>query len=343
MRSTAILLVLICHLLYSIKSITFPHVLSGYLGFYGVEIFFVLSGFLIGNIAIRSELTGAQFLKDFWIKRWFRTLPNYFIFLFLYIYLSKVDLQYCNKYFFFMQNFTSPHPRLFSQAWSLAIEEWFYLLLPILILSSRAIVKKKMLADLLCIALFILLITIHRSYAVFNNDLDWNSELRTVVIYRLDALMFGVLSAWYEFYFSFHFNTLKILKSILGLMGLAISIALCHPSLQPLYVSKAFSFSLVSFSIVLLLPSISSLRLKNSRLRNIVYRISLYSYTIYLCHFQWQFIIQKQFLRLFPADGFLYDIAFSLIYLASTLIFSAAWYHLVEIKVTQQRNFFLKK
>jgi len=52
--------------------------------FDGVSIFFVLSGFLIGGIFIKLiEENGIEtsVLKNFWVRRWFRTLPNYFLIL----------------------------------------------------------------------------------------------------------------------------------------------------------------------------------------------------------------------------------------------------------------------
>jgi peptidoglycan/LPS O-acetylase OafA/YrhL len=52
-------------------------------GFFGVELFFVLSGFLIGGILIKDIQAGFDFgiLKNFWKRRWLRTLPNYYLFL----------------------------------------------------------------------------------------------------------------------------------------------------------------------------------------------------------------------------------------------------------------------
>jgi peptidoglycan/LPS O-acetylase OafA/YrhL len=109
--------------------------------FDGVQIFFVLSGFLIGGILIRTidraGFSGRE-LADFWVRRWFRTLPNYYLVLSLVVVLALLagkplppDL---HLFFLFSQNLNYPHPPFFEEAWSLAVEEWFYLLIPILLL-----------------------------------------------------------------------------------------------------------------------------------------------------------------------------------------------------------------
>src|SRR4051794_27322921 len=64
----------------------------------GVSIFFVLSGFLIGGIFIRKITKNGfnkEILLDFWIRRWFRTLPNYFL----------VLIAICILNLFFTENF----------------------------------------------------------------------------------------------------------------------------------------------------------------------------------------------------------------------------------------------
>ena len=51
------------------------------LGVCGVELFFVLSGFLIGGIIIDTLARDPRWLANFWLRRWMRTLPSYFLFL----------------------------------------------------------------------------------------------------------------------------------------------------------------------------------------------------------------------------------------------------------------------
>ncbi|MGZ5552646.1 MAG: acyltransferase family protein, partial [Chthoniobacterales bacterium] len=84
LRAAAILFVVLTHSFV----VLYPHMppwfgLLGHGGFYGVELFFVLSGFLIGRILLRREddLRRNEQLAIFYLRRWFRTLPLFWLFL----------------------------------------------------------------------------------------------------------------------------------------------------------------------------------------------------------------------------------------------------------------------
>nr|BDT31527.1 acyltransferase [Myxococcus sp. MH1] len=105
-------------------------------GWMGVDLFFVLSGYLVGRQVFATEegpTLGAQ-LRTFWLKRWMRTLPLYFVVLALYALKPwLVGTPFVGggwHYALFLQNFG--HPRDFVQSWSLCVEEHFYLVLPLL-------------------------------------------------------------------------------------------------------------------------------------------------------------------------------------------------------------------
>ncbi|HEY3837427.1 MAG TPA: acyltransferase family protein, partial [Bryobacteraceae bacterium] len=139
LRAAAIGLVLLGHVLLMMRmcfrSLTGWSVMAGY---FGVELFFVLSGFLIGGILIRdfskSETTGA--LGRFWGRRWLRTLPLFYLFLVINLVIDTSLGQPTTGWWrnaFFVQNFASAAGPFFVESWSLAVEEWFYLLAPVLI------------------------------------------------------------------------------------------------------------------------------------------------------------------------------------------------------------------
>tara|TARA_R100000406_G_scaffold87632_1_gene72425 strand:- start:2448 stop:3215 length:768 start_codon:yes stop_codon:yes gene_type:complete len=185
-----------------------------YFVFDGVAIFFVLSGFLIGGILIKilnkKVLTFGGMLH-FWKRRWFRTLPNYFLILSILLILNLLftpNFTILDKlqYFIFSQNLFWEHPAFFPEAWSLSIEEWFYLLIPIIIYVFIRILKFSPKKAVLIAAIVILItVTLYRYFLHINLDIDsyqtWDKMIRRQVFTRLDSLMYGIIGAYIYFYF----------------------------------------------------------------------------------------------------------------------------------------------
>src|ERR1041384_552442 len=147
LRALAILFVIIGHGGYFLPPKA--QTINSFFVFDGVSIFFVLSGFLIGGILIKNlenKTINKRLLLDFWIRRWFRTLPNYLFILVIVTALNVLftdgfSINYIKRYFIFSQNLFYQHPSFFPEAWSLSVEEWFYLLIPVIIFSSILFVK----------------------------------------------------------------------------------------------------------------------------------------------------------------------------------------------------------
>jgi peptidoglycan/LPS O-acetylase OafA/YrhL len=103
------------------------------LGKYGVTLFFVLSGWLIGGIYWRERTAeGRVALGSFWIRRWLRTIPPYFAGLLLgYAAVAVGRSQpFDLHYLWFGQNYAG-RMAFYQTSWSLCVEEHFYLALPI--------------------------------------------------------------------------------------------------------------------------------------------------------------------------------------------------------------------
>lgn len=142
LRVIAITWVFLCHYRAYERPVWVDEI--GKFGWVGVDLFFVLSGFLIGAQLLR-QLRDRQSIdfRRFYINRTFRILPAYFFIVFLYFafpFLRERDgIAPFWQFATFTQNFDLDfgNEGAFSHAWSLSIEEQFYLLLPLAISFSR--------------------------------------------------------------------------------------------------------------------------------------------------------------------------------------------------------------
>lgn len=134
LRALAIVLVFMYHYRVFVSQES-PFGFLGEIGWVGVDLFFALSGYLIGNQIFAAMRSGSGFsLQRFYARRLLRTLPNYYVVLALYFlwpwFRGSNELPPLWKFVTFTQNYELRPGTAFSHAWSLCIEEQFYLLLP---------------------------------------------------------------------------------------------------------------------------------------------------------------------------------------------------------------------
>lgn len=289
MKFTAISFVLIGHGAFLLGDMgLIANYIKGILVF-GVEIFFVLSGFLIGGILLRDfekSFTPHDILH-FWKRRWFRTLPNYLLFLLInYIGFSFLSSNFSWnwQYLFFLQNFAWMPDSFFSVSWSLAIEEWFYLIIPLAIYSVKFFPLKK--ATLLIIIAIIVFCTIIRLNGSIYHGYAWNEELRLVTIYRLDSLMYGVFAAWLNHYNKTLFLAFKKQTLIVAACCICSAIYFRNSNLiESNAIISAIFFPLSCIGFMFLLPTLSTWRSNSgSSIVKIITCISAWAYSLYLIH-----------------------------------------------------------
>ncbi len=151
-RGIAILSVLLTHTANVAKFDVYPHTIAGWPiravlgpGWAGVDLFFVLSGFLITGILLRTKRAD-NYLSSFYMRRILRIAPIYYLTIGLFFLVSRLSAQIraivppIAPYLFYLQNWPIflPQPPLelniFGHFWSLAIEEQFYLVWPFVLL-----------------------------------------------------------------------------------------------------------------------------------------------------------------------------------------------------------------
>ncbi|QJQ96040.1 MULTISPECIES: acyltransferase [Halomonadaceae] len=301
-RALAIALVLVSHgTMLLVDVIPDPgRTLMLYLGgYFGVELFFVLSGFLIGGLLITLFAEGTapvswRQVGDFWLRRWCRTLPNYYLFLLLNLTLfhwwfgtGERDL----RHLLFLQNLAWPGSTLMPESWSLAVEEWFYLTIPLALMLAVRCVANRHHAVLWALCGYIALFTLLRVLAATTGEPHWDEGVRQVVVLRLDAIAWGFLMAWL---LRFHGAFMACHAAWLLLAGLALTALsvylLCHGLLTSLetYLNRTLLFTLTSAGLAMLLPGFSYWHTGPRRWPGItraVTHLSLVSYSAYLVHF----------------------------------------------------------
>jgi len=331
-RAIAILLVVNVHGRYMLKGTwfeNFPWIALPD----GVELFFVLSGFLIGGILLKllekeDYRLSVKSTLHFWKRRWFRTLPNYYLILIVNVLLvyfgivsGRVDA-ISWKFIFFIQNFATPFSGFFWESWSLSIEEWFYVSLPILLILSGLLIPGR--RSFLLIV--IILIVLPLAYRIYISDMKvnyylWDVIFRKMVITRLDTVIYGVFAAYVHRYFHDYWVRFKIHSFI---AGLAIIFITLYISADPeSFFKKTFYFSFISIGAMLLLPLAESIKDFNSSFGKAITHISLISYSMYLVNLGIVVaFINKNFPVQSPRDGSIkYMLYWFVVIVLSTLIY----------------------
>ncbi|SCX31861.1 acyltransferase family protein [Agrobacterium rosae] len=216
LRSLAILLVMLVHL--PLNATPGLLVTVREYGWLGVDIFFVLSGYLIGTQLFKEVTrTGAVDFKSFYLRRAFRIFPAFFVVLGIYALVpflrDNPAMQPLWKFATFTVNlgFDPREGNAFSQAWTLAVEEQFYLVLPLLVL---LLYKRIGTAWVLALTGLLMFGGVGLRYVIWDTQVGslvaegqfrpaFATYLRDVyypTYTRLDGLLFGVVLASARFF-----------------------------------------------------------------------------------------------------------------------------------------------
>lgn len=158
-----------------------------------VEVFFVLSGFVLAPQILHVVRGDPRSdLPVFLVRRWMRTVPPYLIALVMVSTISgALGSGDFIRYLFYVQNLFGQHVSrdFYPVAWSLSVEEWFYVAFPPFMLLAAAWAGRSD-AALRNAALALILITT-AGRLLFGQQPDWGAEVRRVVVFRIDAIAWG--------------------------------------------------------------------------------------------------------------------------------------------------------
>lgn len=353
LRGIAILLVLGRHILVVPEDL--PPICHSFFGFWrqigwiGVDLFFVLSGFLVSGLVFDEiKSTGRFNYKRFLIRRGLRIYPPFYLLLFFSVIASHYALipgilsprSFFGE-FFFLQNYLGT---LWNHTWSLAVEEHFYLLFCFLMVLLMKAGKKtevvlKFLPLYICfmgISLLALrVIEIYLSpYAQLHRVLS--SWILPFTHFRLDSMCAGVLLRWA--YVSQTEKIRIVREKHKKLILLIVSACLIWPGMYDLEESRfiyscGLTLNYIGFAAVLLLfvhPDKLGKNLKDQSLpsHSWLQSIGISSYSIYLWHMMVFYLLAKVF-PVSAGNGASFWIHTSL-YMMGSILFGFAMFHCLE-------------
>jgi peptidoglycan/LPS O-acetylase OafA/YrhL len=163
-----------------------------------VEVFFILSGFVLGpQIVLCARRRNWATLRTFLVRRWMRTIPSYLAALLaISLIFREIGSADFFRYATYLQNLFSQHNTrdYYPVAWSLSVEEWYYVVFPAFLLLYGKTTKAGagQWRDYVCATLlFIAVITVIRS--AYGDTADWGAQVRRVVVFRIDSIAYGFL------------------------------------------------------------------------------------------------------------------------------------------------------
>lgn len=280
-----------------------PFGIIGEMGIYAIDLFFVLSGFLISTQVFDMLKTNSRgFFLIFYVKRIFKTWPSYFAVVGLY-FLFPILRELPNfpsllQLLTFTQNFNMQYGT-FSVSWSICVEEQFYLIFPVL---AFFLVKKGPNLRFLLLLALLVVVGILSRYLIWNDYLidsaGWD-RVQTFLIYqsriyyptlnRMDGIIFGIALGYFNVYYLKQWDMVgkhhsrKILFLSIGFLSLGA--ALNQNKYSELSTVFRFLFTSVGFSFLCMFGLIKESFFQKFRLATIEY-LSLISYSLYLTHRQ---------------------------------------------------------
>lgn len=310
----------------------------------GVDLFFVVSGFLITNILLQAK-GKADFFKNFYIRRILRIVPLYYLILSLnFFIIPLINLPHLDKlkhapawpYWTFLSNFYLAAQGRFENglidlSWSLSVEEQFYIFWSLAVFCFSGKQLKRIVLTILCLSPVL-------RYILLSQFQVNHVAIHVMSFTRMDTIMMGCLLALNYKEDILNHKSMSILL-IVGILGLALLHWL------PLNLRVAGTYTVVGF-IYLALVGITILG--NQKILALlelkfIARIGLYSYGIYLFHNPIQKALRipfQQIIEKSDINPMIFQIIFYLVVILISCIISGVSYHLYESQWLKLKNRF---
>lgn len=254
--------------------------LGEHVGWMGVDLFFVLSGFLLGGLLIQEiTKTGHIRIGRFLVRRMLKIWPAYYFYIIFQIVVRRHPLHtFVWQNVLNIQNYAGTS---LSHTWSLAVEEHFYLLLPFALLwiYRKEPLRARMESILIVVCAAVLCIRLG-SFLMIGAD-----HLQVKTHTRVDGLLFGVLLSHTLYASRKRFHSLLRYRLILAALSVSVFVIALFTTYDSPYMSTVgYTVNYISFAALMLLVYGYQGWLNQTCLYRAVAWIGRYSYGIYLWH-----------------------------------------------------------
>jgi peptidoglycan/LPS O-acetylase OafA/YrhL len=342
-------------------------------GWMGVQLFFVLSGFLITDILLRmkEKLPRREFFIKFYGRRFLRIFPLYYFYLLLLVALiyliptlglkglnAEISPKFFNQvwvgafyiYDFFHASSFFVRSRFFTHLWSLSVEEQFYLIWPLLIfLTPREKFKQLCLTSIGLGFIFRLTITFIYRAQMFPYLLsDPQQAVNVLPLSHLDAFAFGAYISRFEIPRPrLQLLALVIFIPVLGLLTDYLTKGIVSASLGydlPMtgYYKEVWAYTLLNYLFAVLIYCVARTNLFTFVLESFPLRyLGKISYGLYVYHYGVIAITVAVF-KAYHLDYSLRSFEFFVASMGATLIIASLSFHLLEKPIINLKDKFFK-
>ncbi|MFC3034273.1 acyltransferase family protein [Pseudoalteromonas fenneropenaei] len=347
LRAFAIIWVMLFHT--GTLRIEMPIAVFSNLGWMGVDLFFVLSGFLIARQLFRFVATGQSIsLSQFYLSRALRILPAFLVVLGCYFVFPAIQegrgLPALWQFFTFTVNlFVDLSTNTFSHVWSLCVEEHFYLVFPLLAMLLRG---KHLATKVIVVCLVIMIAGAFLRSQLWHADwvFPFGKHYMMYLYYptysRLDGLVAGVMLAALAVFMPKVWSKVQAHNHWVmgvGLVGMSVSIWLFQDRLSFIATVLGFPILAISFAFIVAAAS-SAANVLGPRIIPVVSFIAAISYSLYLTHKAVFFVVKthlNDWATIHPVVAFA-------IYSGAALVVASLLYFAIERPFLRLRSRFFQ-
>ena len=299
---------------------------------HGVDIFFVMTGFLIGKSFIShlekhdNHISRSKTLT-FYVRTALRILPNYLFILFVNYLLVQLNVIEGDVHTFplwrfatFTQNLFTPFWGFYWESYSLPVQWWFYIFFPLLLMLFSLFAKPKKYIPWLCLLFIAASIAFRLSVADQVHDrFGWDIWIRKTVASRTDNIYLGVLAAWMMCYYPKQWERLAVASFIIG-VALFIATRII-PRTPGTFYYDALYLTISALAITLWFPLLSKWKSYKTRWGGIISRISVLSYAMFLTNLLLLQVLEHSFPQFVSRYAIAYPVYWLLVIVAAYILY----------------------